>query len=113
MDDNADNINAFKKAGGLAFLFPAPWNRRFKEHQLPALRILLAEDSLVNQKLAIGLLEKYGHQVIVAADGIYVLETNTIPGMTETSLLPKAAGEAGIAFAQLVEEILLDAGLDK
>ena len=38
VDDNTDNVNAFKKAGGLAFLFPAPWNRRFKEHQLPALR---------------------------------------------------------------------------
>ncbi|HEY5673019.1 MAG TPA: D-alanine--D-alanine ligase [Malonomonas sp.] len=43
----------------------------------------------------------------------YCIEVNTIPGMTETSLLPKAAGEAGITFAQLVEEILLDAGLDK
>ncbi len=33
------------------------------------LRILLAEDSLVNQKLAIGLLEKAGHQVVVADNG--------------------------------------------
>lgn len=43
----------------------------------------------------------------------YCIEVNTIPGMTETSLLPKAAAEAGIAFPQLVERILLDAGLDK
>ncbi len=43
----------------------------------------------------------------------YCIEVNTIPGMTETSLLPKAAGEAGIDFPQLVEQILLDAGLDK
>ncbi len=33
------------------------------------LQILLAEDSLVNQKLAIGLLQKFGHQVDVVADG--------------------------------------------
>ncbi|MFW6169183.1 MAG: ABC transporter substrate-binding protein [Planctomycetota bacterium] len=33
------------------------------------LRILLVEDSLVNQKLAVGLLEKHGHQVVVANDG--------------------------------------------
>ncbi len=34
-----------------------------------ALKILLAEDNLINQKLAIALLEKEGHQVTVAADG--------------------------------------------
>ena len=37
--------------------------------QLPPLRILLAEDSPVNQKLAIWLLEKEGHTVVVANDG--------------------------------------------
>jgi CheY-like chemotaxis protein len=36
---------------------------------LRPLRILLAEDSLVNQKLAVGLLTKHGHTVIVANDG--------------------------------------------
>jgi D-alanine-D-alanine ligase len=39
----------------------------------------------------------------------FVLEVNTIPGMTETSLLPKAAREAGIGFDDLVERILLNA----
>jgi len=37
---------------------------------------------------------------------IFVLEVNTVPGMTETSLLPKIAGYAGMEFPQLVEEIL-------
>ncbi|RJQ41733.1 MAG: D-alanine--D-alanine ligase [Nitrospiraceae bacterium] len=36
----------------------------------------------------------------------YVLEVNTIPGMTETSLLPKIAKEAGLDFPALAEEIL-------
>lgn len=36
----------------------------------------------------------------------YVLEVNTIPGMTETSLLPKIARFAGYEFSQLIEEIL-------
>lgn len=36
----------------------------------------------------------------------WVLEVNTIPGMTATSLLPKAAKAAGIEFPELCEEIL-------
>ena len=36
----------------------------------------------------------------------YVLEVNTIPGMTETSLLPKIARHAGLDFPALIEEIL-------
>lgn len=40
-----------------------------------------------------------------AADKPFVLEVNTIPGMTETSLLPKAAAVAGMDFASLCEEI--------
>jgi D-alanine-D-alanine ligase len=35
----------------------------------------------------------------------YVLEVNTIPGMTETSLLPKIAGLAGLDFPALIEEM--------
>jgi len=46
-------------------------------------------------------------------NNFYCIEVNTIPGMTETSLLPKAAQAAGIDFPQLAEMILLDAGLDK
>ena len=36
----------------------------------------------------------------------YVLELNTSPGMTDTSLLPMAAEEAGISFEELVDEII-------
>ena len=36
----------------------------------------------------------------------FVLEINTIPGMTETSLYPKAAAQAGIDYDTLVERIL-------
>jgi D-alanine-D-alanine ligase len=41
----------------------------------------------------------------------YCLEVNTIPGMTELSLIPKAAKAAGIPFAQVVEMILETARL--
>ena len=42
-----------------------------------------------------------------------ILEVNTVPGMTETSLLPKAARRAGIEFSELVERILWSAALHK
>ncbi len=38
----------------------------------------------------------------------YVLEVNTIPGMTETSLLPKIAKNAGLDFPELIRRILGD-----
>jgi D-alanine-D-alanine ligase len=41
----------------------------------------------------------------------YCLEVNTVPGMTETSLLPKAAQAVGIDFNELVEMILKGARL--
>jgi D-alanine-D-alanine ligase len=41
----------------------------------------------------------------------FVIDVNTMPGMTETSLLPKAANYAGISFEDLVERILLGASL--
>ncbi|MDR0676185.1 MAG: D-alanine--D-alanine ligase [Elusimicrobiota bacterium] len=39
-------------------------------------------------------------------DEIFVLEINTVPGMTETSLLPNAAKECGLSFDELVLFIL-------
>jgi D-alanine-D-alanine ligase len=36
----------------------------------------------------------------------HVLEINTVPGMTETSLLPMAAAQAGIGYEELTERIL-------
>jgi D-alanine-D-alanine ligase len=40
----------------------------------------------------------------------YVLEVNTIPGMTATSLVPKAAAAAGISFPDLCEKLLCMVG---
>jgi D-alanine-D-alanine ligase len=41
----------------------------------------------------------------------YLLEVNTLPGMTDLSLLPEIAQGAGIGFEELVERILLSASL--
>ena len=50
--------------------------------------------------------------MIMQADEIYILETNTIPGMTATSLLPQAAAAAGISFTDLMDR-LIDLGMEK
>ncbi len=41
-----------------------------------------------------------------SGEGLYVLEADTIPGLTETSLLPQAADAAGIGFDELIERVL-------
>jgi D-alanine-D-alanine ligase len=69
------------------------------------------------QELALGVYELLGCRgfarvdLMLEQDGgeLWVLETNVVPGMTETSLLPQAADAAGIAFEQLVERILASA----
>ncbi|WP_456325146.1 D-alanine--D-alanine ligase family protein [Desulfonauticus submarinus] len=43
---------------------------------------------------------------------IYILEVNTLPGMTPTSLLPKEAQAIGLNFSQLIKR-LLELGLEK
>ena len=49
----------------------------------------------------------YSRTDMILADGeLYVLETNTIPGMTPTSLLPQAAQAAGIDFSRLLDKLI-------
>jgi D-alanine-D-alanine ligase len=44
--------------------------------------------------------------MILAGKDIYILETNTIPGMTANSLLPIAAKTAGMSFSQLLDRLI-------
>lgn len=44
--------------------------------------------------------------MIVAEDGVYVLEVNTLPGLTKESLFPKAAAAAGCSFDRLLDHLL-------
>ena len=64
------------------------------------------QDTALAAHRALGL-EIYSRvDILLRADGsLFVLEANTIPGMTETSLLPKAAAAAGLGFLGLCEQI--------
>ena len=44
--------------------------------------------------------------ILTGDDELYLLETNTIPGMTPTSLLPQAAAAAGLPFAALLDRLI-------
>ncbi|GFO68904.1 D-alanine--D-alanine ligase [Geomonas limicola] len=49
--------------------------------------------------------------LVTEAGEAYILEVNTLPGMTDLSLLPEIARGAGIDFPELIERILLGSGL--
>ena len=49
--------------------------------------------------------------LVTEGENEYVLEVNTLPGMTETSILPMIAKGAGYSFEELCEAILNDAHL--
>jgi D-alanine-D-alanine ligase len=46
-------------------------------------------------------------------DGLFLLETNTQPGMTPTSLVPEQAQKMGIGFAELCDWMIKDASCDR
>ena len=48
-------------------------------------------------------------EIVDEAGNFICLEVNTVPGMTATSLIPKAAGAMGLSFPDLCEKILLTA----
>ena len=48
-----------------------------------------------------------------SAAGLYCLEVNTQPGMTETSLVPELAAHAGVSFAELVQWMVEDASINR
>jgi len=79
-------------------------------HVLPA-RISKAQAQKA-QTIALQVCDALGTQAVARVDfivdrrkGPMLLEVNTIPGMTETSLLPEAARAIGIDFDQLVLKI--------
>lgn len=89
-----------------------PWlaNKGSTEYRCPA--DLDEETTVEVQKAALDAYNTLGIEVYARVDILlddrnhpYVLEINTIPGMTETSLLPKAAKEAGYEFGPLCKKI--------
>jgi D-alanine--D-alanine ligase len=77
--------------------------------RLPEAVLLEAQQIALEAHRAIGCEGATRTDMMVRDDEIFVLEINTLPGLTGTSLLPNSALAAGISFEDLVEWIVQDA----
>jgi len=96
--------------------FEAKYTPGMAEHILPArLPAAIYADVLKAGELAHTSLGCDGYSrvdfLVTEAGECYILEVNTLPGMTDLSLLPEIARGSGIEFPELLERILLGASL--
>ena len=73
-----------------------------------ALKILVAEDNLVNQKVVAGLLAKLGHQAVVVGNGLEALaalERETFQLVLMDIQMPEMDGPAALALIRAVERL--------
>lgn len=90
-------------AGMTEYIVPAPIREELaRELQRLSLRAHLALDCEGFSRVDF---------MVDGEDRAYCLEVNTIPGMTELSLIPKAAAAAGVSFVRVVEMVLSTARL--
>jgi D-alanine-D-alanine ligase len=93
----------YKAGSGTKYLFPAP---------LPPEQYARVNQVCLAAHRALGCSGGSRSDVIITESGdVSLLEINTLPGMTETSLLPKIAAGRGIDFPALCERLLLGASL--
>ena len=94
------NYEAKYTAGLTDYIFPPQLQKKVYDR---------AKDTALAAHKALGCSGATRVDLIIDAGGDpFVLEVNTIPGMTETSLLPKIAKNAGIGFGELLTRILGD-----
>ncbi len=92
------NYDSKYKVGGSIHRIPARLKRTiYKKTQEIALRVYEGMGCEVYARI----------DMIVKNNEVYVLEVNTLPGMTETSLLPQAAKACGISFSSLLDKIVV------
>ena len=91
------NYEAKYQPGASREICPAPVDEAVRKK---------AQDYAVRAHHALQLRGYSRTDMILSGDELYSLETNTIPGMTPTSLLPQAAAEAGLPFAALLDRLI-------
>lgn len=93
--------------------FESKYSDGGSEHMIPA-RLTAAQTQQVQETALrchtlLGCRGVSRTDFIVTEDQMFVLEVNTIPGMTPTSLLPQAANHSGISFSALLDRLIADA----
>lgn len=83
--------------GGSEHIVPAPLNRGLAQQ---------IQNIALSIHLLIGARGATRSDFILSGKTPYFLEINTIPGMTQTSLVPESARAAGISFSQLLDKII-------
>lgn len=97
-----DYANKYTRGGATYFVPPRLSPARYRAVLAQALRA----------HLALGCRGATRVDMIVSDSGnAFVLEVNTVPGLTPTSLLPRIADAAGISFGELCEMVLAGATL--
>jgi D-alanine-D-alanine ligase len=93
----------YHSGGTTQYLFPAPLPGEMAERVMAL---------CASAHRALGCRGVSRVDTILSEQGeFYVLEVNTIPGMTEASLVPKIAAGLGLSFDDLAERLLLGAAL--
>ena len=122
MGDRALGVIDIVAAHGVFYDYDAKYSQGGSIHVLPA---KIKENVYQNvQELALRAHKALGCRGVSRSDFRYddtpggtgqliVLEVNTQPGMTETSLVPELAAHAGLSFGGLVRWMVEDASLDR
>ena len=92
--------HAVKYDGSTQELCPASFNQKTKD---------ALEDAARTIHKTLDLSQYSRSDFIVAPDGIYFLEVNTLPGLTKESLLPKAIIAVGGTYKDFITHLLTDA----
>ncbi|TAN60094.1 D-alanine--D-alanine ligase [bacterium] len=117
LDKEALPVIEIRPKGGL-YDYKAKYTSGMTDFVVPAKLKKSAEAEVKRQALlaynALGCSGAARVDIMLSKRGLpYVLEVNTVPGLTELSLFPKAAAAVGITYKGLVERMLMGASTGK
>jgi D-alanine-D-alanine ligase len=102
-------VEIIPPAGKTFFDYESKYNGRTREicpGRFDAETKAKIEKAAIAAHISLGCRHYSRSDFIVAGSGVYLLETNTLPGLTSESLFPKATASVGLEFTQLLEHLI-------